>query len=181
MRVDEDAAFRTREAAKSAARDSPNILAWESADLLLDGLFAAERREPLPSLSAASRASTYRPRVSVPAIKLSFGAERIDLLLAAETRIGCSPAITMKGTGACAAFILFQPTDLVSKGAPTCTAPAVVLTVLAVARLAVEVAMRLMPHYKMWSAIRNDLISIALSWSLLRFGSQNRPERQVPA
>jgi hypothetical protein len=97
MRVDEDAALRTREAAKSAARDSPNILAWESADLLLDGLFAAERREPLPSLSAASRASTYRPRVFVPTIKLSFGAERIDLLLSAETRIGCSPAITTKG------------------------------------------------------------------------------------
>jgi hypothetical protein len=116
MRVDEDAAFRTREAAKSAARDSPNILAWESADLLLDVLFAAERREPLLGLSAASRASTYRPRVSVPAIKLSFGAERIDLFLSAETRIDCSLAITMKGTGACAAFILFQPTDSVSKG-----------------------------------------------------------------
>jgi hypothetical protein len=172
MRVDEDAAFRTREAAKSAARDSPNILAWESADLLLDGLFAAERREPLPGLPAASRASTYRPRVSVPAIKLSFAS--------AKTRIGSSPAITMKGTGACAAFILFQPTDLVSKGTPTSTAPAVVLTALAVARLAVEVAMRLMPHYKMWSAIRNDLISIALSWSLLRFGSQNQPERRSP-
>ena len=73
----------------------------------------------------------------------------------------------------------FSPTDLVSKGAPTSTAPAVVLTALAVARLAVEVAMRLMPHYKMWSAIRNDLISIALSWSLLRFGSQNQPEPRI--
>jgi hypothetical protein len=146
---------------------------------LLDGLFAAERREPLPGLSAASRASTYRPRVSVPAIKLSFGAERIDLLLAAETRIGCSPAITTKGRRV-RSFHPVSPTDLVSKGAPTCTAPAVVLTVLAVARLAVEVAMRLMPHYKMWSAIRNDLISIALSWSLLRFGSQNQPERRSP-
>jgi hypothetical protein len=90
MRVDEDAAFRTREAAKSAARDSPNILAWESADLLLDGLFAAERREPLPGLSAMSRASTYRPRVSVPAIKLSFGAERIDQFLSAEKRLRAS-------------------------------------------------------------------------------------------
>src|SRR6266436_4092686 len=109
MRVDEDAAFRTRKAAKSAARDSPNILAWGSADLLLDGLFAAERREPLPGLSATSRASTYRPRVSVPAIKPSFGAGRIDLFLSAETRSGCAPAITLKGTGACAAFILFQP------------------------------------------------------------------------
>src|ERR1700745_308167 len=87
MRVDEDAAFRTREAAKRAARDSPNILAWGSADLLLDGLFAAERREPLPGRSPTSRASTYRPRVSVPAIKPSFGAGRIDLFLSAETRI----------------------------------------------------------------------------------------------
>jgi len=50
MRVDEDAAFRTREAAKSAARDSPNILAWGSADVLPDGLVAAEKREPLPGL-----------------------------------------------------------------------------------------------------------------------------------
>src|SRR5262245_44416638 len=61
MRVDEDAAFRTREAAKSAARDSPNILAWGSADVLLDGLFAAEPREPLPGPSAASRACVPRP------------------------------------------------------------------------------------------------------------------------
>jgi hypothetical protein len=41
-RVDGDAAFRTREAAKSAARDSPNILAWGSADVLLDALLAGE-------------------------------------------------------------------------------------------------------------------------------------------
>src|SRR4051812_30832675 len=33
----------------------------------------------------------------------------------------------------------------------------------------------------MWPAIGNDLISIALSWSLLRFSSQNQSERQVPA
>jgi hypothetical protein len=56
MRVDEDAAFRTREAAKSAARDSPNILAWGPVDVLLDGLSAADKRELLPGLSAKSPA-----------------------------------------------------------------------------------------------------------------------------
>jgi hypothetical protein len=61
MRVDRDAAFRTREAAKSAARDSPNILAWGSADVLLDGLFAAETGEPLPGPSATSRACVPSP------------------------------------------------------------------------------------------------------------------------
>jgi hypothetical protein len=38
----------------------------------------------------------------------SFRAWRIDLFLSVETRIGRSPAITMEGTGACAASILFN-------------------------------------------------------------------------
>src|SRR6266404_6714686 len=99
MRVDGETAFRTRQAAHKAARDSPNILACRSADMLLDGLFAAERREPVPGLSATSRASTYPPGASVPAIRPSFGGGLIDLFLSAKTRICRSPAITM-GTGA---------------------------------------------------------------------------------
>ena len=47
--------MRTRQAANSAARDSPNILAWGSVDALLDGL-GPEKREFLPSLSAKSPA-----------------------------------------------------------------------------------------------------------------------------
>ena len=52
MRADGDAALRTRQAANTAARDNPNILAWDSADVLLDRIFAAEKREP--GLSATS-------------------------------------------------------------------------------------------------------------------------------
>ena len=48
--------MRTRQAANTAARDSPNILAWGSVDALLDGLSAPEKREFLPSLSAKSPA-----------------------------------------------------------------------------------------------------------------------------
>jgi predicted transcriptional regulator len=55
MRVDGDTAFRTRQVANTAARDNPNILAWASADVLLDAL-APEKREFLPSLSAKSPA-----------------------------------------------------------------------------------------------------------------------------
>jgi hypothetical protein len=109
MRVDEDAAFRTREAAKSAAKDSPNILAWGSADVSLDGLFAGERLESLPGLVSPEPSIDISPGRLSSCKQASFGAGLIDLFLPAETRIGCSPAITMEGTGACAAFILFQP------------------------------------------------------------------------
>jgi hypothetical protein len=165
---------------------------------LLDGLFAAERREPLLGLRAMSRASTYPPGASVPASDRSFGAGRIDLFLSVKTRIGRSPAITMEGTGACAAFILFQPLTYCRRERPACTAPAVVLTVLAVARFAddtcrIAVAMRSPqeggrynptsrecshPHAiacriaKCNRHIGIDLVFIALTWSLLRFGSQ---------
>src|SRR6266446_5431416 len=61
MRVDGDAAFRTRQAAHSAARESPNILAWGSADALLDGLLAGERGEPLQGPSATSRRCVPSP------------------------------------------------------------------------------------------------------------------------
>ena len=44
MRVDGDAALRTRQAANTAARDSPNILAWGSVDVLLDALGARQAR-----------------------------------------------------------------------------------------------------------------------------------------
>jgi hypothetical protein len=33
LRVDGDAAFRTRQAANSAAKDNPNILAWDSVSM----------------------------------------------------------------------------------------------------------------------------------------------------
>src|ERR1700730_4757946 len=79
MRVGEEAAFRTRQAAHSAARDIPNILAWESTDALLDGFSAAEIREPLPGLSGVSSVSTHRLGASVAASKRSFGAGLIDL------------------------------------------------------------------------------------------------------
>jgi hypothetical protein len=55
-RVDGDAALRTRQAANTAARDNPNILAWRSVDVLLDELSAADKRELLPGLSAKSPA-----------------------------------------------------------------------------------------------------------------------------
>ena len=55
MRVDGDAALRTRQAANTAARDSPNVLAWGSVDVLLDAV-EPEKREFLPSLSAKSPA-----------------------------------------------------------------------------------------------------------------------------
>jgi hypothetical protein len=109
MRVDGETAFRTREAAKSAARDSPNILAWGSADVLLDGLFAGETRESLPGLVSPEPSIDISPGRLSSCKQASFGAGLIGLFLSAETRIGCSPAITMEGTGACAAFILFQP------------------------------------------------------------------------
>jgi hypothetical protein len=48
--------LRTRQAANTAARDNPNILAWGSADALLDALSAADKRELLPGLSAKSPA-----------------------------------------------------------------------------------------------------------------------------
>jgi hypothetical protein len=34
LRGDGDAAFRTRQAANSAAKDNPNILAWDSVSML---------------------------------------------------------------------------------------------------------------------------------------------------
>jgi hypothetical protein len=46
MRGDDDAALRARQAANTAARDTPNILAWVADDVLLKGLFSAEKREP---------------------------------------------------------------------------------------------------------------------------------------
>jgi hypothetical protein len=46
MRGDDDAAFRARQAANTAARDTPNILAWVADDVLLKALFSAEKREP---------------------------------------------------------------------------------------------------------------------------------------
>jgi hypothetical protein len=46
MRGDDDAAFRARQATNTAARDTPNILAWVADDVLLEGLFSAEEREP---------------------------------------------------------------------------------------------------------------------------------------
>src|SRR6266516_1580876 len=101
MRVDEDAAFRTREAAKSAARDSPNILAWGSADVVLDGLFAADTREPLPGLVSPEPSIDISPGRLSSCKQASFGAGLIDLFLPAETRIGCSPAITRAGPCAC--------------------------------------------------------------------------------
>jgi hypothetical protein len=55
MRVDGDAALRTRQAANTAAKDSPNVLAWGSADVLLDAV-ELEKREFLPGLSAKSPA-----------------------------------------------------------------------------------------------------------------------------
>jgi len=48
--------LRTRQAANTAARDNPNILAWGSADALLDELSAADKRELLPGLSAKASA-----------------------------------------------------------------------------------------------------------------------------
>src|SRR5258708_11221019 len=114
MRVDGETAFRTRQAAHKAARDSPNILACRSADMLLDGLFAAERREPVPGLSATSRASTYPPGNSVPAIKPSFGGELIDPFLSGEDKN--RPPGRPPGR---------SPADIVLKGAPDCTALAV--------------------------------------------------------
>jgi hypothetical protein len=48
--------LRTRQAANTAARDNPNILAWGSADALLDALSAADKRELLPGLSSKSPA-----------------------------------------------------------------------------------------------------------------------------
>jgi hypothetical protein len=106
MRVEEDAAFRTREAAKSAARDSPNILAWGSADVLLDGLFAGERRESLPGLVSPEPSIDISPGRLSSCKQASFGAGLIglawliDLFLSVETRIGRSPATT-KGAGMC--------------------------------------------------------------------------------
>jgi hypothetical protein len=132
MRVDEDAAFRTREAAKSAARDSPNILAWGSADVLLDGLFAAETREPLPGLVSPEPSIDISPGRLSSCKQASFGAGLIGLFLSAETRIGCSAGDHHGGHRRVCSFHPVSATDLVSKGAPACTAPAVVLTVLAV-------------------------------------------------
>jgi hypothetical protein len=45
--------LRTRQAANTAARDNPNILAWGSADALLDALSAADKRELLSAQSPA--------------------------------------------------------------------------------------------------------------------------------
>jgi hypothetical protein len=88
MRVDGETAFRTREAAKSAARDSPNILAWGSADVLLDGLFAGERREPLPGLVSPEPSIDISPGRLSSCKQASFRAWRIDLFLSVETSIG---------------------------------------------------------------------------------------------
>jgi hypothetical protein len=56
MRGDDDAALRTRQAANTAARDTPNILAWVADDVLLEGRFVAEKRVPLSDLPGMSPA-----------------------------------------------------------------------------------------------------------------------------
>jgi hypothetical protein len=75
----------------------------------IGGLFAAERRESLPGLVSPEPSIDISPGRLSSCKQASFGAGLIGLFLSAETRIGCSPAITMEGTGGCAAFILFQP------------------------------------------------------------------------
>ena len=88
MRAEGEAAFRIREAAKSAARDSPNILAWGSADVLLDGLFAAETGEPLPGPSATSRACVPSPGCIV--IAGQRAASGRSTLIAVALFLGCT-------------------------------------------------------------------------------------------
>jgi hypothetical protein len=56
MRDEDDAAFRARQAANTAARDTPNIRAWGPADVSLDGRFVAEKRAPLSDRSGMSPA-----------------------------------------------------------------------------------------------------------------------------
>jgi hypothetical protein len=68
-----------------------------------------ERGLLLVDLTKAGTSRPFDPGASVPGTKVaSFRAWRIDLFLSVETRIGRSPAITMEGTGACAASILFN-------------------------------------------------------------------------
>jgi hypothetical protein len=43
MRGDDDAAFRARQAANTAATDNPNILAWTAADVLRHSSFRSLR------------------------------------------------------------------------------------------------------------------------------------------